>query len=66
MQIKPGINQYKVAVRPAPALSSVLIQSEKKIRKIMNSNVINTLMRKDDDAIDIFSFKSSLPLTYFI
>lgn len=32
----------------------------------MNTNVINTLIRNDDDAMDIFSFKSLLPLTYFI
>lgn len=65
MQIKPGINQYKVAERPAPALSTVLIQSEQKMRKAIKINVINILIRNDDDAIDILSFKSLLPLTYF-
>lgn len=66
MKIKPGINQYKVADSSSPALSMLLIQPEKKMRKTINTNVINTLIRKDDEATDIFSFKSSLPLTYLI
>lgn len=64
MKSMPGINQTSIWARSSPAFSHRLSHSEKKMITSMNRRLIQVLIRKEEEAIAIFSFLSGLALTY--
>ena len=65
MHIKPGINHLSIIAKSSEC-SFMLIQSEKKIIKIINEILIEAFIINEEDAIADFSFSSLFEVTYII
>jgi hypothetical protein len=66
MQIIPGINHFSIIASSIPILNHLPNQLEKKRIKAMKTILIEELIRKEEEAIAVFSSGLLLVLTYLI